>query len=277
MDPKELEKIKAFEQTVWKFYKENARADLPWRQPNTSGKLDPYHILVSELMLQQTQVSRVIPKFKEFLEKFPSVEALAKASLGEVLSLWSGLGYNRRAKFLHMSTKYIVEEWNGRIAHSPEDLVMLPGVGANTAAAIAAYSFNTPVIFIETNIRTVFIHHFFEDHEEVSDAQILPYIESSLDPEDSRQWYWALMDYGSYLKSVHKNPSRKSKHHVVQSRFQGSKRQIRGSVLKLLLEKPRALGDLKHQIVDERLIEVLQDLQNEQLITFIDGTYTIGK
>src|SRR3989338_7324816 len=144
-------RMKDFRSTVWKYWKEHGRHDLPWRLTH-----DPYRILVSEVMLQQTQVPRVIEKYKEFLKKFPTVRALAKASLSDVLKVWSGLGYNRRGKYLHDAAKEIVAVGNIREALASS----LPGVGPYTRAAVRVFAFNEPDILIETNIRAAYIHHF---------------------------------------------------------------------------------------------------------------------
>lgn len=250
-----------FQETVWDYYSKNART-MPWRD-NT----DPYYVLVSELMLQQTQVDRVIPKFKEFVSRFPDITSLAGASLGDVISLWSGLGYNRRARFLHESAKAIVAEMGGTIPNDNEKLISLPGIGENTAAAIRAYAFNEPVVFVETNIRAAIIHHFFEDTSEgVSDAEVLEIAQNVLDTENPREWYWALMDYGSHLKKTHGNPARRSKHHTKQSAFEGSSRQIRGNVLKLLITEPMSFKELQAHINDDRLQTVLDQLVKEKMI-----------
>jgi A/G-specific adenine glycosylase len=152
-----------FQEIIWQQGRELYR-DMPWRRDTR-----PYYVLVSEIMLQQTQVDRVIPKFEAFIAAFPTVRSLAEASLADVLTLWSGLGYNRRAKFLHEAAKKIEGEFNGVFPETPEALMSLPGVGVNTAGAIGAYSFNQPAIFIETNVRTVYFHHFFEDQVAVTD------------------------------------------------------------------------------------------------------------
>lgn len=258
-----------FKDSVWQFYAQNKRT-MPWRE-NT----DPYWIVVSELMLQQTQVDRVIPKFNQFIEVFPSMQSLAEASLSEVLLLWNGLGYNRRAKFLHELSKKVVSKNNGEVPNNFTDLIALPGIGPNTAGAILAYAFNQPVVYIETNIRTVYLHHFFEGQLQIDDSSILPLIESTMDRDNPREWYWALMDYGSYLKKVTANPSRASKHYVKQSKFEGSKRQIRGRVLKLLLERPYAKQELMSELSDERVESVLDDLQTEHLIRFSGQKYRL--
>lgn len=269
--------LQEFQNTVWEFYKKSGRHALPWRLPGSTGLIDPYHVLVSEIMLQQTQVNRVIPKFEQFLKLFPTVDALSSADLAEVLIAWSGLGYNRRAKFLHQSAQMIVDQFAGQLPRTLEDLVKLPGVGINTAAAVAAYSFNEPVVFIETNIRAIYLHHFFKYQDNVSDEQIKPLLEATLDPADSRQWYWALMDYGSYLKSTLPNPSRRSKHYVLQSAFEGSRRQLRGRLLRTLGKQPSSLAKLMQEIDDERLAEVLLDLVSEGLASRSGTMYSLGR
>jgi A/G-specific adenine glycosylase len=222
--------------------------------------------MVSEIMLQQTQAARVIPKYQEFLTLFPTVQSLAAASLADVLKAWSGLGYNRRAKFLWQAAGQIKNTFPDTL----DDLVALPGVGVNTAGAILAYSFNQPVVFIETNIRSVYIHHFFEDRMDVHDTEILPIVKVTLDKEHPREWYWALMDYGVYIKNTVGNTSRNSKHYTKQSTFAGSRRQIRGQIIKLLSERPVSDEEIRNIISDTRLDEVLNDLTKEQLIR-LDG------
>lgn len=222
-----------FKKTIWNFYKKHGRHDLPWRKTK-----DAYKILVSEIMLQQTQVLRVIPKYKSFLKKFPTVQALAKASLKDVLIEWQGLGYNRRGMYLKKCAEKIISDFGGKFPKDFETLTTLPGIGPATAGDILAFAYNIPILVIETNIRSVFIHFFFTDSKKVSDKQILPLIEKTLDISNSREWYYALMDYGAYLKSTNSNPSRKSAHHIKQSKFKGSNREMRANILRLLLDQP---------------------------------------
>lgn len=235
---------------------------MPWRI-----RTEPYYVLVSEVMLQQTQVSRVIPKFNDFIHSFPNIETLAKASQADVLAAWQGLGYYRRAKFLHQAAKQIMAKHNGQVPQTLEQLQQLPGVGHNTAAAIAVYAYNQPHVFIETNIRSVYIHHFFNDSHDVDDKQLLPLIKQTLDTSNPREWYWALMDYGAHIKTLVPNPSRRSKHHSMQSSYQGSTRQMRAKILKLLLAKNTLnISELKTEINDERLPAVLEGLVKEGFI-----------
>ncbi|MDL2363326.1 MAG: A/G-specific adenine glycosylase [Patescibacteria group bacterium] len=256
-----------FQETVWAHYSEHARHDLPWRQPDLDGTFDPYKIMVSELMLQQTQVQRVIPKYKTFLKKFPNAKALSRAALGDVLREWAGLGYNRRAKYLHNAAQMIADDFGGIFPQDQTTLTKLPGVGINTAGAIAAYAYNQPVVFIETNIKTALIHHFFADHTDVSDKDVLAVAEQVLNTEQPREWYWALMDYGSHLKQTVGNANRQSKSYTKQSSFNGSKRQIRGQVIALLSGQTQSLNALQQRIPDDRLQNVVSDLLKEGLIT----------
>ncbi len=262
--------IVSFREVVLEYYNSNGRHDLPWRQA-----ADPYQILVSEIMLQQTQVARVIPKYQEFLLRFPDVQTLAKADLGDVLKVWNGLGYNRRAKFLWMAAQKIVEDFGGEFPVDTKKLESLPGVGANTAGAILAYAFNKPVIFIETNIRTVYIHHFFNDRTEVPDKEIRLLVEQTLDMQNPRTWYWALMDYGTYLKLSVGNLSRASKTYTKQSKFKGSRRQIRGQIIKTLIDSPANGSRLRKVISDPRLVSVLDELVDEKMIRLTDVGYTL--
>lgn len=229
---------------------------------------DPYSIAVSEVMLQQTQVARVIEKYKFFLKKFPTVERLAKAPLQEVLSVWSGLGYNRRAKFLQHMAKHIVQEYHQVFPTELAELMKLPGIGRYTAGAIMAFAYNKPGICIETNIRTVFIHHFFDRDRAVSDSDIVPLIESTLDMRNPRIWYWALMDYGSYLKTQGIGTHRQSATYKKQGAFKGSTREVRGAVLKRLAKSGSTLVQLKKELLfdQERIVTALEALQKEQLI-----------
>ncbi|HEY1063953.1 MAG TPA: hypothetical protein VGE30_01510 [Candidatus Saccharimonadales bacterium] len=264
-----------FNERIWDFYAKHGRHDLPWRLPEQDGRFDQYKILVSELMLQQTQVARVIPKFQAFLQRFPTPESLAGASLAEVLTLWSGLGYNRRAKFLWQAAQMIEADFQGTFPTSVEELTKLPGVGKNTAGAIAAYAFNQPALFIETNVRTVYIHHFFADQTDIVDGDIHSMLEATLDHENPREFYWAIMDYGTHLKQTVGNLGRHSKHYTKQSKFEGSRRQVRGQVLRELAADGKTDTELAAAIPDERLSEVLRALRGEQLIRRVGEKWTL--
>ncbi len=239
-----------FQELIWQKARELYRP-MPWRDTT-----DPYFVLVSELMLQQTQVDRVIPKFNDFITAFPTITALAQAQLADVLILWSGLGYNRRAKFLHAAAQKVVADFDGTIPDTLSDLVSLPGVGLNTAGAILAYGFNQPVVFIETNIRTVYFHHFFGDEIEVSDQDLRVVVESTLDREHPREWYWAMMDYGSFLKKQGLGRIDQSQHYKKQSPLKGSLREVRGLIVKTLAKEPLTTDALRALMPDDERFEL---------------------
>jgi A/G-specific adenine glycosylase len=266
--------VQLFQETVLNYYRQHGRHDLPWRVPLSDGTFDPYGILVSEIMLQQTQVPRVIPKFTAFTAQFSTIQALAAASLGEVLKAWSGLGYNRRAKFLWQAAGIVCSDYGGILPNTQQALVALPGIGTNTAGALLAYVYDKPAVFIETNIRTVFIRHFFTDQQVIHDRDIADIVAHTV-PDNPREWYWALMDYGTHLKQTAGNLSRNSAHYAKQSAFSGSTRQIRGKVIKLLGEGGKTAKQLAQAIVDERLQNVLAALTKEGMITKTGGRYSL--
>lgn len=236
---------------------------MPWRKTR-----DPYRILVSEIMLQQTQVDRVLPKYQKFLERFPTIHSLAEAPLGDVLRVWQGLGYNRRARMLHECAKRIVTDHRGRFPKTHAELVALPGIGHYTAGAILAFAYGIPVAVVETNIRSVFIHHFFSDDTDVTDKEVMRLVERTMDPGRIRDWYYALMDYGVHIKKAHGNPNSRSKHYARQSAFKGSDRQIRGAILRSLAEKDAMRKDLHTQLPFEmdRIDAQLEKLEREGMI-----------
>jgi A/G-specific adenine glycosylase len=269
------QQIVEFRDSIWKHYEKHGR-QLPWREPEPDGNFDPYKILLSEIMLQQTQVKRVIPKYQQFLVAFPNIKALSRASLAEVLRLWNGLGYNRRAQYLLHTAQTVANNFREQFPQSEIELMKLPGIGHNTAGAILAYAFNQPSLFVETNVRTVYIHHFFSDANEVDDKEITALLKQTLDYKNPREFYWALMDYGSWLKVVVGNNINKSRHYKKQSTFIGSKRQIRGVVVRILASTPSAYHQLNSRIADQRLKSVLVDLQKENLITKNGGLFYLS-
>lgn len=264
--------ILEFQEIIWQKGRELFR-EMPWRT-NT----DPYYVMVSEIMLQQTQVDRVVPKFEAFIARFPTVEALSKATLEEVLQMWSGLGYNRRAKFLHEAAKKIMSEYNGVFPDTQEGLVSLPGIGVNTAGAMLAYSFNVPTIYIETNIRTVYFFHFFLDKDDVSDTELRAVVEATVDTEHPREWYWAMMDYGSYLKRQGIGQNNKSRHYKKQSPLKGSVREVRGQILKLLTSADFNEIELRIELnADERFEPALLSLEKEGLVAKTNGVFHLKR
>ena len=250
----------AFRSLVLKFWRARGRHELPWRKTT-----DPYAILVSEVMLQQTQVSRVQERWGAFLKAFPSVRHLARAPLVSVLRLWQGMGYNRRALNLQRMAQAVVTHHGGVIPRTYAELVTLPGVGSYTAGAVMAFAFGTAHPVIETNIRRVYLHHYFSDIAGVTDQQILPVVERTLDRRNPRRWYWALMDYGAHLKTLATNPNRRSKHYTRQTVFAGSHRQLRAKVVRTLLlaRGGMSLSKLRGLHDDLRLDDVVSELVRE--------------
>lgn len=251
--------------TVRAFYARHKRRKLPWRKTK-----NPYHILVSEVMLQQTQVERVVPKYELFLRTFPTVAVLAKSPLSTVLKAWQGLGYNRRAKMLHECAKVVHQKYKGVFPKEHEALMALPGIGHYTAGAVMAFAFNRAIPIIETNIRSVYLHHFFAYDFEVTDEEIMRLIARTLDEKNPRTWYYALMDYGSFIKKMYGNPNQRSKHHTKQSTFKGSDREIRGAIIRLLTEKGYTRTSLLvalKQFSDLRIDAQLHKLVKEGMVT----------
>ena len=223
--------VDRFRSCVYAHYRRHHRA-LEWRATR-----DPYAILVSEVMLQQTQVARVAQYYPRFLARFPDPATLARAPLRAVLEQWSGLGYNRRALALQRAAQTVVREHGGSIPADRDALQRLPGIGPATAGGLLAFAFDRPVVFIETNIRRVYLDQFFPSATTVPDRALLPLVACTLDRAHPRRWYYALMDYGAALGRRGPNPNRRSAHHTRQSAFAGSTRQLRGLVLRLLTEQ----------------------------------------
>ncbi|MDR3284387.1 MAG: A/G-specific adenine glycosylase [Treponema sp.] len=279
--------ITEFQETILGNYQTNGRA-LPWRQTS-----DPYEILVSEIMLQQTQTERTIGKYAEWLAAFPDMQTLAAAPLSLVLARWNGLGYNRRARFLQETCKIIVKERDGAFPQSAEELDALPGIGPYTARAVMTFAFGKSEVFIETNIRSVFLFFFFRDRLEeaaesssgqkpVHDAEILPLIAQTVHAANPRIWYYALMDYGAALKKAVVNPNRKSAHYARQSRFDGSLRQARGAIIRCLAKQSAPAASLyeiaRQEDIDlGRLEKAAAALVAEGLIAKAGDLYAIGE
>lgn len=266
------QKERQFITTVLAYYKQNGRHTLPWRKTK-----NPYYIAISEVMLQQTQVPRVIEKYKTFITRFPTIASLAEASLGKVLSLWIGLGYNRRAKFLKQMAEEIVSKHKGVFPKTIAALESLPGVGQYTARAIATFAFNQPHVFIETNIRTVYFHHFFPTAtQKISDSTLLPLIEKTVHKENPRLWYWALMDYGSHLKASGVRNIAKSTHYTKQKPFIGSIRKVRGAIIKSLVggkKTKQALSLVSEN--KEQFEKALLGLTQEMLVKKVGKYYML--
>jgi len=268
----DLSTICSFRQKIFDYYHVFGR-DLPWRTTN-----EPYHILVSEVMLQQTQVERVIGRYEAFLTAFPDFSSLATAPLSDLLRLWQGMGYNRRALALHALAHQVESQYHGKLPSDRDTLMTLPGIGPYTAGAVMAFAFNKPVVFMDTNIRRVYIHEFFPDRKNIHDNELVPLLQQTLDRCNPRQWYNALMDYGSTLKRKLVNPNKRSAHYVRQSTFENSNRQLRGRILKVLLnEAPLTeTGIVKATGMERtRVKKNLDDLENEGFLKKRDRYFSV--
>ncbi|MDR4505123.1 MAG: A/G-specific adenine glycosylase [Candidatus Scalindua sp.] len=264
--------VRKFQKEIYSHYHEHGR-DLPWRETG-----DPYCILVSEIMLQQTQVQRVLEKYDKFIKQFPDFPSLARAPLQKILSQWQGLGYNRRAMALKQIAQKVVNEFNGTLPSSGETLTTFPGIGKATAGAVTAFAYHQPAVFIETNIRRVYIHLFFKDRGDIRDTEILPIVQKTLDTSNPREWYYALMDYGVMIKGKYENPNRRSAHYNKQPPFEGSNRQIRGMILRLLIQESAVS---EHEIVQKinkdegKTGNILVQLVNEGFIKKGGGKFSL--
>lgn len=288
--------------------------DLPWRRTR-----DPYEIWLSEVMLQQTQVARVKTRWAEWLDRFPSVFALAQAGTAEVLAAWQGMGYNRRALALKEAAERVVSDYDGVFPMDAKELIGLPGIGPATAQGIRAFSFDLPGVYLETNVRTVVLHHLFPDVPSVPDKELAPLVEATCPmapgvadergaeggradgryavPQDERDtprsWYYAMLDYGAYLKKTVPNPSRRAKAYARQSKFEGSRRQKRAEIVRQLLDAQSRGEALETSAVHAALCEVereagrppvemglvasiLEDLSREGFCADCDGFWRIA-
>ena len=256
------EVIKAFQDFIYSFYRRNKR-NFPFRE-----NLTPYKVVVSEIMLQQTQTNRVSEKFLEFIEKFPDFNSLASASIDELLSVWQGLGYNRRALALKEIAQKVVNDYDGKVPKDLKLLEALPQIGYNTASSILAFAYNHPTYFIETNIRRVYIYFFFPGRSKIDDKEIMDIVKFSVDEENPREWYYALMDFGVMLKKTHPELNKKSAHYRKQSKFDGSIRQVRGKILKLLLKTPLTRKEIidKLDYDEKQVVKILKILVKEGFI-----------
>jgi len=250
--------ILQFQEKIFAWYQKNQR-ELPWRKTR-----DPYSILVSEVMSQQTQIGRVIPKYEAFLKAFPTVEALSQVSTGEVLRMWSGLGYNRRALNLQKAAKVIVEEYKGVFPQSLKEIEKLPGIGRYTARALACFAFDQQVAVVDTNIRKVIAVEFFNG--QLPDEKIIEEVAQGILPQEKAyEWNQALMDYAGAVLKENKIPIPK------QSHFFTSNRYLRGQIIKqLLLCHSCSLGELEsyfeergRKVTKNELIFIIDTLQKE--------------
>lgn len=263
-----------FRKLVLKYFEEHGRHDLPWRKAIT-----PYKVLISEIMLQQTQVPRVIEKYKEFLRAFPTFRVLAYASTADVLKVWQGLGYNRRALMVQRCAQVVTRDYRGKIPTDVDALRALPGIGPYTAGAIMAFAFDQPVALIETNIRRVYLHHYFATRRKVADAEIFPLLTRHVaGVASARQWYSALMDYGTHLATMVVNPNRRSRQYTRQASFAGSVRQLRGRILRYVATlgtTDRAL--LLATMADDRTPVALDALEKEGFLRTTKDTVSLAR
>ncbi len=269
--------IRRFQKIILDWYKTNRR-DLPWR--NTK---DPYKILISEIMLQQTQSARVIPKYKEFLKEFPSLTILARAGNIRLLKIWAGLGYWRRALYVRETARIlrnlVSKNSETKFPSNPEILETFPGIGHYTARAIACFAFQNTEAFLDTNIRRVYLHFFFPKRKNVSDKEILPIAQKAVWKKNPREWHYALFDYGATVLKD-KKINKQSKHYKKQSKFEGSFRSFRTKVVKFLLERK---GNKATQETLETLLEnspypakkIISSLLKDKLIKKSNQFYTL--
>lgn len=265
--------VQEFQDIIWHYYQTHQRT-FAWRETT-----DPYHILVSEIMLQQTQTDRVEPKYEQFLQQFPHLSDLAAAPQAAVILTWQGLGYNRRALALHKTAHYLVHNHNATIPNDPAILLTCPGIGQYTAHSICTFAFNRPTILIETNIRTVFIHFYFAGMHKVHDRDLHPFITATLDHHNPRQWYYALMDYGVMLKKNIGNLAKHSAHYTQQTPFKDSLRYIRGTILKLLTQQRSITVEdiaIHCRQDNNRIKQALDQLQTEGFIEICSDVITLA-
>lgn len=261
-----------FQRIVYKNYKKYGR-DYPWRHTK-----NPYHIFVAEIMLQQTQTDRVVEKYIQFIKTFPTIKKLSRASTKKIYSEWRGLGYNRRALALKRSAKIITKEYQGKIPEIQSKLETLPGIGPYTASAILAFAYNKPAVLIETNIRTVYIFHYHKNKNRVLDVQLLKLIEKTMDTKNPTLWYTALMDYGAHLKKTRENFSKKSALYTKQSPFKGSRREMRGNILKLLSKKNKlTISQIQKFLAINTTVttSILKDLENEGFVKRVNSFFKL--
>lgn len=272
------QRIAQFNRTLFQWHKKNYRA-MKWRDTS-----DPYHILVSEIMLQQTQVARVREKYAEFIKKFPTVKKLAQAPLREVLVLWSGLGYNRRAKYLHQCAKEVAVKYSGKFPNTYEELAALPAIGRSTAGALLAFSFGHDTPMIDTNIRRILSRAFFKKSIP-SDKELYAFASSIIPRGKGRAWNYAMLDLGATLCTArgHSDECPLSGLHGAvsdfiykkpQKKFAGSDRFYRGKLLRHLILHKRILLSVVPKILElpeAKTAPIIKKLIAEKLIE-IHGT-----
>jgi A/G-specific adenine glycosylase len=255
--------IDAFRRKVWLFYKRHGQR-FPFRRTP-----DPYRIAVSEFMLQQTQIARVLPKYDAWITRWPNWEALAGASPRELLAAWSGLGYNRRALHLGNLARAVVDQYGGQLPTDPEILETLPGVGRYTARAVIIFAFNKPLVAIDTNIRRVIMHEFHLPPA-TSDDDLERLARRLVPKRRSRDWHNALMDYARMTLPRRAASLRAEKR---PSAFEGSSRQLRGRIVKRLLRIHRMT--LEHLAAE--LDRAEDEVRQAALALQKDGLVRVGR
>ncbi|MCG3219956.1 MAG: Fe-S cluster assembly protein HesB [Candidatus Heimdallarchaeota archaeon] len=251
------DKMKSFQDKIFSWWKDNKR-DFPWRETN-----NPYLIMVSEIMLQQTQAPRVVEKYLSFIDKFPDMESLSNSSQTELLHLWSGLGYNRRALWLKEAARKILEL--GSFPQTPKELQKLKGIGPYSARSILIFAFNSDIATVDTNIRRILVAEGFAS-EKTSEKDLLKIAEELLPKYKSRDWHNALMDYGSIVLTASKTGIKPTSQ---QSKFKGSDRQYRGLILQYLLKNEKAsIKEIisEFELEEERAISILHKMISDKLI-----------
>ena len=248
-------KKETFHKKIFSWWAKNKK-QYPWRETS-----DPYTIMVSEFMLQQTQASRVIPKFNLFLKKFPDLESLANNTDREVLALWSGLGYNRRAIWLKEAPQYIIE-----LGYFPQEnriLKKIRGIGEYTSRSIPIFAFNVDIATVDTNIRRILIHEGFAT-EETNEKELFKIAEQLLPLHRSRDYHSALMDYGATLITAKKTGIKPK---TMKGKFKGSTRESRGKIIKLLLQNEKlSKAELSKKLGKKDIENILNSLAKDQLI-----------
>jgi A/G-specific adenine glycosylase len=260
--------INQFQKRVLTFYADHKRT-LPWRQTT-----DPYKILVSEVMLQQTQVSRVIPYYEAWIKTWPTIDSLAQADKQDVLKAWMGLGYNRRAINLHRAALVIQDRFQADVPLAMQHFDEIPGVGEYTAQAVLIFSTNADIVTVDTNIRRILIAEF-KLPETISNHDLWDIARQCLPRGRSRDWHNALMDYGALLITARQTGIAPK---TRQSRYEGSDRQIRARLLKILLEMPATLPSLSVHLEapEERLLPILSKMCHEGLLAVDDSKYKVA-
>ena len=252
--------IELFREKIFDFYRLNGRS-FPWRQTT-----DRYAVMISEIMLQQTQAERVVPKFEAWLQQFPDIPHLASAPLQQVLWFWSGLGYNSRAVRLQRCASIIMDSFGGIVPGEPAILKTFPGIGEYTCRSIPVFADNLDTAAVDTNIRRIMIHELGLP-EDISPTKLQQEAEALVPSGRSRDWHNALMDYGSLVLTSKKTGIRPL---TKQSRFQGSKRWYRGKLIKELINSdgmfleevsekyascPWDLDEIINNLISEGLVE----------------------